>query len=60
VYFSQSPKPTQVYVGRWAKTLVSAETVDGNAAAGVNACLNYTNWYGLAVADDEASTMPTG
>ncbi|MBE9695411.1 DUF3383 family protein, partial [Escherichia coli] len=21
VFFSQSPKPTQVYVGRWAKTL---------------------------------------
>ena len=26
VYFSQSPQPTQVYVGRWAKTLATAES----------------------------------
>ena len=26
IWFSQSPRPTQVYVGRWVKTLESAET----------------------------------
>ncbi|HDV3818619.1 TPA: DUF3383 domain-containing protein [Escherichia coli] len=54
VYFSQSPKPQQVYVGRWAKTLVSAESGSTETLLqAVNAVLNYTNWYGLAVADDE-------
>ncbi|SAQ44501.1 DUF3383 family protein [Klebsiella oxytoca] len=52
IFFSQSPKPTLVYVGRWAKTLASAE--EGSAETllqAVNACLQYTNWYGLAIAD---------
>lgn len=54
VYFSQSPKPQQAYVGRWAKTLVSAESGSAETLLqAVNAVLNYTNWYGLAVADDE-------
>ena len=55
VFFSQSPKPTQVYVGRWAKTLTSSEggSVETIVQA-VNACLQYTNWYGLVVADDVA------
>ncbi|MBC9239197.1 DUF3383 family protein, partial [Escherichia coli] len=54
VYFSQSPKPQQVYVGRWAKTLVSAESGSTETLLqAVNAVLNYTSWYGLAVADDE-------
>lgn len=54
VFFGQSPKPTQVYIGRWAKTLTSAES--GNAETlleAVNAVLDYTNWYGLGVVDDE-------
>ncbi|HEC2119011.1 TPA: DUF3383 domain-containing protein [Klebsiella oxytoca] len=52
IFFSQSPKPTLVYVGRWSKTLASAE--EGSAETllqAVNACLQYTNWYGLAIAD---------
>lgn len=52
IFFSQSPKPTLVYVGRWAKTLASAE--EGSVETllqAVNACLQYTNWYGLAIAD---------
>lgn len=54
VYFSQSPKPQQVYVGRWAKTLVSAESGSTETLLqAVNAVLNYTSWYGLGVADDE-------
>lgn len=54
MYFSQSPKPQQVYVGRWAKTLASAENGSTETLLqAVNAVLNYTNWYGLAVADDE-------
>ncbi|MEH3452364.1 DUF3383 family protein [Phytobacter diazotrophicus] len=55
VFFSQSPKPTMVLIGRWAKTLASGETgtVETMIAA-VNACLQYTNWYGLAIADSAA------
>nr|DAQ93708.1 MAG TPA: tail sheath protein [Caudoviricetes sp.] len=54
VFFSQSPNPTQVYVGRWAKTLTSSEEgTPETLPQAVNAVLNYTNWYGLAVADDE-------
>lgn len=52
IFFSQSPKPTLVYIGRWAKTVVSAE--EGSVETllqAVNACLQYTNWYGLAIAD---------
>ncbi|HDX4247314.1 TPA: DUF3383 domain-containing protein [Klebsiella oxytoca] len=52
IFFEQSPKPTLVYVGRWAKTLASAE--EGSVETllqAVNACLQYTNWYGLAIAD---------
>ncbi|WP_413726822.1 DUF3383 family protein [Sodalis sp. RH16] len=53
IFFSQSPNPTQVYIGRWAKTLATGETGTAETlAAAVNACLEYTNWYGLAVADD--------
>ncbi|RJT45662.1 DUF3383 family protein [Rahnella woolbedingensis] len=53
VFFGQSPKPTQVYVGRWAKTLTSAEVGPVETVVqAVNACLQYTNWYGLVVADD--------
>lgn len=53
-FFSQSPKPTQVYVGRWAKTLATGETGDTETALqAVNAALGYTNWYGLELADSE-------
>lgn len=56
IFFGQSPKPTQVYIGRWAKTLTSSEgNTPENVVQAVNACLQYTNWYGLVVADDVAS-----
>lgn len=55
-YFGQSPKPTQVFIGRWAKTLSSSETGPVETAVqAVTACLQYTNWYGLVVADDAAA-----
>ncbi|EPF1298788.1 DUF3383 family protein [Klebsiella michiganensis] len=52
IFFSQSPKPTLVYIGRWAKTLAEGEegAVETLLQA-VNASLEYTNWYGLAIAD---------
>ncbi|EPS5421702.1 TPA: DUF3383 domain-containing protein [Klebsiella michiganensis] len=52
IFFSQSPKPTLVYIGRWAKTLAEGEAgaVETMLQA-VNASLQYTNWYGLAIAD---------
>ncbi|MNB62560.1 hypothetical protein D3C81_47750 [compost metagenome] len=53
VFFGQSPKPTQVYIGRWAKTLTSSESGSVETVVeAVNACLQYTNWYGLIIADD--------
>ncbi|EBM0567496.1 DUF3383 domain-containing protein [Salmonella enterica] len=54
VYFSQSPRPKEVYVGRWAKTLATGE--EGAAEKlmdAVNAVMGYTNWYGLGIADKE-------
>lgn len=57
VYFSQSPQPTQVYVGRWAKTLASAESGSVETLAqAISAVLQFTNWYGLGIADDEDLT----
>lgn len=53
-YFSQSPKPQFVYIGRWAKTLASAESGSTETLLqAINAVLDYTSWYGLGVADDE-------
>ena len=52
IFFSQSPKPTLVYIGRWAKTLAEGEVgAVETLLQAVNACLQYTNWYGLAIAD---------
>jgi len=52
-FFSQSPAPTQVYVGRWAKTLGTGETGKTESLLdGVNACLGFTNWYGLGITYD--------
>lgn len=57
IYFSQSPAPTQVYVGRWAKTLDTGETGSVETLAqAITAVLQYTNWYGLGIADDEDLT----
>lgn len=56
-YFSQSPQPTQVYVGRWAKTLATAESGSVETLAqAITAVLQFTNWYGLGIADDEDLT----
>ncbi|MEI2684627.1 DUF3383 family protein [Erwinia aphidicola] len=53
VFFSQSPAPTQLYIGRWAKTLADGEAGDVETLPqAVNAALQFTNWYGLAIADD--------
>lgn len=55
IFFSQSPKPQQVLIGRWAKSLASGETGTVETLPdAANACLQYTNWYGLAIADSAA------
>lgn len=57
IYFSQSPQPTQVYVGRWAKTLSGSESGSAETLAqAITAVLQFTNWYGLGIADDEDLT----
>ncbi|HHR3727472.1 TPA: DUF3383 family protein [Salmonella enterica] len=54
VYFSQSPRPKEVYVGRRAKTLATGEAgAAENLMDAVNAVMGYTNWYGLGIADKE-------
>jgi len=56
-FFSQSPRPSQVYVGRWAKTLATGETGSAETLAqAITAVLQFTNWYGLGIADDEDLT----
>lgn len=56
-YFSQSPRPSQVYVGRWAKTLVTGETGSVETLAqAITAVLQFTNWYGLGIADEDDLT----
>lgn len=47
IFFSQSPKPVEVYIGRWDKDADEPETLVG----AVNAVLDFTNWYGLVIAD---------
>lgn len=55
VFFSQSPKPVQAFIGRWAKALAAGEAgAVETLRQAVNACLQYTNWYGLAIADSES------
>ncbi|EAR0004333.1 DUF3383 family protein, partial [Salmonella enterica] len=54
VYFSQSPRPKEVYVGRWAKTLATGEAGTAEKLMdAVNAVMGYTSWYGLGIADKE-------
>lgn len=53
IYFSQSPTPQEVYVGRWAKALATGETgAVETLLVAVNEALQFTNWYGLAIAAD--------
>ena len=57
IYFSQSPRPAQVYVGRWAKTLATGETGSVETLAqAISAVLQFTNWYGLGIADEDELT----
>lgn len=57
VYFSQSPQPSQLYLGRWAKTLLPAEEGEAESLLeAVNATLQYTHWYGLGIADSDVLT----
>lgn len=57
IYFSQSPRPSQVYVGRWAKTLATGETGSVETLAqAITAVLQFTNWYGLGIADEDELT----
>lgn len=54
VWFAQSPQPQQLYIGRWAKTLATSETGEVETLVeAVNAVLDYSSWYGLAVASAE-------
>ncbi|WP_158780600.1 DUF3383 family protein [Pantoea sp. BAV 3049] len=55
IWFSQSPQPTLVYVGRWAKTLSTGETGSAETLPqAVNAIMDFNSWYGLHLAVDEA------
>lgn len=55
IWFSQSPQPALVYVGRWAKTLTSAEAGSTESLPqAVNAIMDYNSWYGLHLSVDEA------
>lgn len=55
IWFSQSPRPTQVYVGRWVKTLEPAETGEPESLLeSVNELMDYNSWYGLHLAVPEA------
>ncbi|WJV61059.1 DUF3383 family protein [Pectobacteriaceae bacterium C52] len=51
IWFSQSPQPTQIYVGRWVKTLAVAETGEAETLLeAVNEMLDFNSWYGLHLA----------
>lgn len=53
IWFSQSPQPTELYVGRWVETLVSAESGETETLLeAVNECLDFNSWYGLHLALD--------
>ncbi|CDZ83961.1 hypothetical protein BN1086_02095 [Citrobacter koseri] len=54
IWFSQSPRPTQIYVGRWVATLVDGEAGEPETLLeAVNALLDYNAWYGLHLAVPE-------
>ncbi|MGU3521581.1 DUF3383 family protein [Enterobacteriaceae bacterium C23F] len=55
IWFSQSPQPTLLYVGRWVETLTSAESGSTETLLeAVNTLLDYNSWYGLHLAIPEA------
>ncbi|CAH6101688.1 DUF3383 family protein [Citrobacter koseri] len=54
IWFSQSPRPTQIYVGRWVATLMDGEAGEEETLLeAVNALLDYNSWYGLHLAVPE-------
>ncbi|MBJ9353553.1 DUF3383 family protein [Citrobacter koseri] len=54
IWFSQSPRPTQIYVGRWVATLVDGEAGEPETLLeAVNTLLDYNAWYGLHLAVPE-------
>lgn len=56
IWFSQSPRPTQVYIGRWVDTVVEGETDAAESLLeAVNALMDYNSWYGLHMALPEDS-----
>ncbi|WP_312062239.1 DUF3383 family protein [Pantoea septica] len=51
IWFSQSPQPSEVYVGRWVESLATGETGDTETLPeAVNTLLGYNSWYGLHLA----------
>jgi len=59
IWFSQQPQPTQIYVGRWVKTLGTGENGEVETLLqAVNALMDYNSWYGLhlAVPEDDYPT----
>ncbi|BBT72372.1 DUF3383 family protein [Klebsiella sp. WP8-S18-ESBL-06] len=59
IWFSQSPQPTLLYVGRWVDSLTSAESgTPETLLEAVNALLDYNSWYGLHLAVPEADYPP--
>ncbi|UBN53045.1 DUF3383 family protein [Pantoea agglomerans] len=58
IWFSQSPQPSEVYVGRWVESLATGET--GNTETlpeAVNTLLGYNAWYGLHLAVETDPTL---
>lgn len=55
IWFSQSPQPTLLYIGRWVDSLTSAESgTTETLLEAVNALMDYNSWYGLHLAVPEA------
>lgn len=51
IWFSQSPQPSEVYVGRWVESLATGEAGDTETLPeAVNTLLGYNSWYGLHLA----------
>lgn len=54
-FFGQEPTPQQVFIGRWAKTLKKGEEGEPETLlSAINAVMQFTNWYGLGIADEDA------
>lgn len=47
-YFSQTPKPKQLFIGFWDKKNATSEPL----LEAINDCLDHTNWYGLEITEN--------